>query len=130
MWEHFRVTLIAAWRALPGYLLLCFQKLIPPQSWPVEGLCLSLRKNVPERQCSGRKDVGLAVWTDLGRCAALSLRGRVTLGKTPILSGPLCPRLQNGDTASPFPLVSAGWLPTPKEHGLASSGGGRAVLFY
>ena len=72
----------SSWRALPGYLLLCFQKLIPPQSWLGEGLCLSLRENVPERQCSGRKDVGLAVWTDLAGVLLCHL-GPCDLGQDP-----------------------------------------------
>lgn len=70
----------------PGLFIALFTEADTPQSWLVEGLWLSLGKNVPERRCGGRKDVGLAV-RQTWACVQLARRGCVTWSKTLILSG-------------------------------------------
>lgn len=87
----------------------------------MEGLCLTLGRNVPETGWSDRP----------GQVHAVSLGGCVTSGKSPVLSGSSRPGLQSGDSPSPFPRLFASGLPTPKEHGLPSKGlGGRSVCLF
>lgn len=68
----------------------------------MEGLCLTLGRNVPETEWRQER-CGLSGRTDLGRGTALSLRGCVTLGKTSLVLHVLAFR---GGTHHPLFLFS------------------------